>query len=166
MEESKGPLMAFTSLAKPSLVSVAGKPAMILRPAMLSALEQSRMQQLPKRMFFVGPEGVGKSTALFYLAQACFEAGWIVATIPRAIKWSHETGDLEAIPDHGQFMQYMDAQDWLTTFIAGNRTQLANIPLRGDYKWGSKQVSLPADSSLLNVSHDLGRKLGQNLTAR
>ena len=77
-----GPFGATAARLRPPLASMGGQPALLLRPGMLRAAQQLRGAPPPPRMLLVGAAGTGKTATMGYLAQACFEAGWIVALVP------------------------------------------------------------------------------------
>lgn len=101
-----------------------------------------------------GREGSGKTLALIHVASACVQKGWIVAHVPSALQWTHDSDEIDnSRKEHPivRIDQNENAQMWLKAFQDLNAAMLPKLPLRGNYLWGTALKPLPENSTLLDL---------------
>lgn len=130
-----------------------GKLGIILRKPAADALQLfNNNLGGSKKAVLYGKAGTGKTFSMLNIVDFCHRSGWIVAHVPNGLKWTHQSGDLDASTSApGIIDQNIDAGAWLQYFSELNSALLSKTPLRGNYVWGVRKVEMPANSTLLHL---------------
>ncbi|ETV80493.1 hypothetical protein H257_06763 [Aphanomyces astaci] len=121
-------------LVEPNKHFMLRKPVATILSAM-SNFPESWPERWPEKAFVLdGERGTGKTVSLIQIVNFARENGWIVLHVPHARAWIHEAPYVTKSAFHeGKFDIDVVGADILKQLIQCNGTQLASLPLRGDY---------------------------------
>lgn len=107
----------------------------------------SRLLESPNDVLNIhlcGEPGTGKTVGLAHILAQCHEAGWIVAHVPNASKWSNESQTIEqSLWNPDRLDQPAAAAAWLEYFVQWNSHILSELPVTGEYGWDAMSASPP-----------------------